>query len=418
MTRIEFLKNRMARLEKKRGVLIARGQASMDVNEVRTINDQVSELNTDLEEIRQEIAILEEEQRANPPATATVVNGDIVAGFSQKTPEQKRSGENKYGSMEYRMAFKAFVQNGTPIPPEYRSDEAANTDTLGATIPETVLNEFINEIRKRYGNLYSKVRKLNIKGGVKVPIAELQATFRWVTEATVSPRQDGGNIDQYVEFSHNMAEIRVAQTFLSALLAIDAFETQLAQTVAKAYVKKMETGIFLGTGVGQMTGILVDPRVINQAGHIISMTAADINNWKAWKTKFFAKIPAGYSVGDFAFAKSTVDTYLSTMADANNNPIFREAADLSIADGSTRGRFFGHELDVVEPDLISDYDTASSGDIVGVYWQPDEYVINENYGFMTRRYYDEDRNKWITKATTVVDGKALNPTGFYLIAKA
>ena len=48
----------------------------------------------------------------------------------------------------------------------------------------------------------------------------------------------------------------------------------------------------------------------------------------------------------------------------------------------------------------------------------EEYAINENFGFMMRRYYDEDRNKWINKALTVVDGKVLNPKGIYIITKA
>ncbi len=420
MTRIEFLKNRMARLEKKRGDLIARGQASMDVNEVRTINDQVSELNTDLEEIRQEIAILEEEQRANPPATATVVNGDIVAGFSQKTPEQKRSGENKYGSMEYRMAFKAFVQNGTPIPPEYRSDEAANTDTLGATIPETVLNEFINEIRKRYGNLYSKVRKLNIKGGVKVPIAELQATFRWVTEATVSPRQDGGNIDQYVEFSHNMAEIRVAQTFLSAIVSLDIFEREIVRIMMIAYLQAMDIGIVKGTGIGQMLGILNDPRVLAR-NQVVTFTEAEISDWTAWRKKLFAKMPLGYRAGEFIFPIGTVDAYLETMADSNNNPIFRQATGLEVNDGDAvnpNGRFFGREISLVEPDIIQNFDDAESGDVIGIYWQPDEYAINTNLAFGMVRYRDEERNEWVNKALTVVDGKVLNPCGIWILKKA
>ena len=37
---------------------------------------------------------------------------------------------------------------------------------------------------------------------------------------------------------------------------------------------------------------------------------------------------------------------------------------------------------------------------------------------MTRRYYDEERNQWVNKALTVVDGKILNPKGYYLITKA
>ena len=70
-----------------------------------------------------------------------------------------------------------------------------------------------------------------------------------------------------------------------------------------------------------------------------------------------------------------------------------------------------------EPDVIDDFDTASAGDVIGIFWQPNEYAINENFGFTMRRYFDEETNEWVDKALTVVDGKALNPTGFYKILK-
>ena len=420
MTRKEFLEKRKARLEKRRDDLIARGQASTDVNEVRSINDQVSELNVDLDEIREEISMIEDEQRANPPATAALVNGSIVAGFTQKPAGQQRSGESKYGSMEYRMAFKAHVQTGAPIPAEFRSDDAANTNSLGATIPETVLNEFINEIRKRYGNLYAKVRKLNIKGGVKVPIAELQATFKWVTEATVSPRQDGGKIDQFVQFSYNTAEVRVAQTLLSSIVSLDLFEREIVRIMMIAYLQAMDIGIVKGTGVGQMLGILNDPRVLER-NQVVTFTAAELSDWTKWRKKLFAKMPLGYRAGEFIFPVGTVDAYLETMADSNNNPIFRQATGLEVNDGDAvnpNGRFFGRDISLVEPDIIQNFDDAESGDVIGIYWQPEEYAINTNMAFGLRRWFDEDRNEWVNKMLTIVDGRVLNPCGIWILKKA
>jgi HK97 family phage major capsid protein len=325
--------------------------------------------------------------------------------------------------MEYREAFKAYAQRGVPIPAKFeqRDGMPANTDTLGATIPTTVLNEFINEIRKVYGNLYAKVRKLNIPGAVKVPIAQLQAQFKWITESTVSPRQDGGNINQFVEFGYNMAEIRVSQTLLSSIVTLDIFEREIVRIMLIAYMQAMDTGIVRGTGDGQMLGILNDPRITGLAGHTIAMSAADINNWTAWRKKFFSKLPLGYRAGEFIFPLSTVESYLETMADANNNPIFRQATGLEVNDGdrpNPNGRFFGREISLVEPDILPDFDAASSGDVIGIFWQPNEYAINTNMAFGMRRYLDEDRNEWVNKMLTVVDGKVLNPMGYYLITKA
>ena len=418
----KYLQKRQKALEAKRDKLVQRSQESNDVNELRSINEQLSEINEEIKDIADQLAEIEAEERQAAPADAEVKNADVVRNVvgSFAAPEQRN--DDIYSSMEYRQAFKAYAQSGAPIPEKFakRDGEPANTTSLGATIPTTILNEFINEIRVRYGQLYSKVRKMNIKGAVKVPIAQLQAEFKWVTETTVSPRQDGGGIDDYVEFSYNMAEIRVAQTLLSSIVTIDIFEREIVRIMTIAYFKAMDIGIVRGTGNGQMLGILNDPRVTTQAGHIIEMSAADMGNWTAWRKNFFAKLPLGYRAGEFIFPLSTVETYLETMADGNNNPIFRQATGLDVNDGDAMnptGRFFGREISLVEPTVLPDFDSASVGDIVGIFWQPEEYAINTNDAFGMRRWFDEDRNEWVNKMLTVVDGKTLNPRGFYLIKK-
>ena len=426
--RKKILEKRLNRLNSKRQSLTERAMSSQDVNEVRSINAELEDVNAEIAETQEELdaikaeeAKAEEETRSLPPADAKRVNGEISGAVVGSFGATERS-EDVFSTMEYRKAFMKYAQTGTPIPAQFtqRDGSPANTDTLGATIPTTVLNEFINLIRVRYGNLYSKVRKLNIKGAVKVPIAELQATFKWITEDTVAPREDGGQIKDFVEFSYNMAEIRVSQSLLSSIVTIDLFEREIVRIMLIAYMQAMDTGIVKGTGNGQMLGILNDPRVTGQAGHIIELSAADINNWTAWRKQFFAKLPLGYRAGEFIFPIATVDAYLETMADSNNNPIFRQATGLEVNDGDAvnpNGRFFGREVSLVEPDIITDFDSASSGDVIGIFWQPNEYAINTNMAFGMRRWFDEDRNEWVNKMLTVVDGKVLNPKGFYIFKK-
>ena len=434
MGRKAILEKRLARLEAKKAKLVQRSTDSQDVNEVRSINEELEEVNAEIAEATAEIEAIEEEERdkeptgtieerSQVPAGATLVNGNTVGHFTQSTEvTQKRENDDPFATMEYRKAFMRYAQTGEAIPTSLyqRDGSPANTNTLGATIPTTVLNEFIQEIRKVYGNLYYKVRKLNIPGAVKVPISELQATFKWITEDTVSPRQDGGQIKDFVEFSYNMAEIRVSQTLLSSIVTIDLFEREIVRIMLIAYLQAMDLGIVRGSGNGQMLGILNDPRVTQLPGHTIQMTAADFNNWTQWRKKFFAKLPLGYRAGEFIFPLSTVETYLETMADANNNPIFRQATGLEVNDGDTRtpnGRFFGREIALVEPDILPDFDAANDGDVVGIFWQPLEYAINTNMAFGMRRYFDEEKNEWVNKMLTVVDGKVLNPMGYYLITK-
>lgn len=420
--RKKILEKRLARLEQKLNNLKARAMASEDANEVRGLTDQLEDIKEEIAETREELDAItaEEEERNNPtpevevPADAKLVNGTVIETF--KAPEtEEREDEDITSSMEYRSAFMKYIQKGVEMPSELRAGTPISTDDTGAAIPITIMNEVINTVRKRYGNLYSKVRKMNVPGGVEIPIGALQASFKWINESTVSPRQNVGKLGK-ISFSYHTAEIRVAQTFLSNILTLPAFEAEVARVIAVAYLKAMDYGIVNGSGDGSMLGILNDSRVTNN----ITMTAAAMSDWTKWRKNFFAQLPLGYRAGEFIFSAATVDAYLETMADSNNNPIFRQATGLEVNDGDAvnpNGRFFGRNVSLVEPDILPDFDSANAGDVIGIFWQPEEYVINENFGFTMMRYFDQETNVWVDKAITVVDGKVLNPNGIYLIKK-
>lgn len=446
MNRKQRLNARLLRLKAKAKALDERAAASTDAVEVRSLTEQRADVQADIDDVTTEIAEIEEQEkrekemqeaeaRQTPPATAQVHNAGIVASFAQNAqPTQARNDECVLESAEYRRAFMNYVQRGTPIPMElgarvaeyrsthpvqYRAGDTIDTGDTGAAIPLTIMREIINTVRKRYGNLYDRVTKTSVQGGVEIPIGELQATFSWITESTVSPEKGIGELGT-ISFKYNAAEIRISQTFLSSILTMEVFESKISEVIAVAYREAMDKGIVKGSGVKQMLGILNDPRVTTLARHTIALTAAEINNWQAWRKKFFAKLPLGYRAGEFIFPMGTVDAYLETMSDANGNPIFKQATGLDVNDGDAadpNGRFFGRRISIVEPDIITDFDSASSNDVIGVFWQPNEYAINENFGFTMRRYFDDARNKWITKALTVVDGKVLNPNGFYIFVK-
>lgn len=441
MGRKKVLEKRLARLQAKKTKLTERAMASQDANEVRSINEQLADINDEIAETQEEIDAIEEgeggdptsnpaeggdgQQRSNPPANAQHVNNGIpLATFSQQTNVgQQRSNDDPYGTMEYRMAFKDYVQRGTPIPAnliQRAGGDAGPTvaTDIGMIIPTTIMNEFITKVSKVYGQLYSKVRKLNIQGGVKFPISDLKANFKWITETTVSDRQKAGDIKEYIEFSYNIGEIRVSQTLLSQVVSLSLFEEEIVRIMVEAYVEAMDKGIVNGTGTGQMLGILQDTRVTSQTGHVIEFTAAEFSDWEKWRKKLFSIIPLSKrGQGEFIFTAGTVESNLLTMKDANNRPVFREATDLTIGESATSGRFYGREVTMVEPDIVADFDTASSGNVVGIYWIPNDYAINTNLAFGMKRYFDEEKNEWVNKGLTIVDGKILDPSGVYIIKK-
>lgn len=433
MGRKKILEKRLARLQKKMQDLAARALASQDAAEVRAINAQMEDLKADIDETQEEIDALPAEdpgteggegegvQRQNIPANVQVRGGNPLASYGINPIDegvQTRENVDPYGTMEYRQAFKKYVQAGTPIPADLLSRAGGDAGTtvttdIGVIIPTTIMNEFIKDVSKVYGQVYAKVRKLNVKGGVDFPISKLSATFKWITETTPSGKQKAGDIKDKVSFSYYIGEIRVAETLLAQVVSLDVFESEITRIMVEAYVKAMDEAIISGTGSGQPLGITKDSRVTQS----ITFTADQIADWTYWRKNLFAKIPLSKrGTGEFLFPASTVESQLLTMQDANGRPLFREATEGTI--GNTAGTFFGREVTLVEPDLIKDFDTASNGEVIGVYWVPQDYAINTNLAFGMKRYFDEDTNEWINKGLTIVDGKILDTSGCYLLKKS
>ncbi|MBR5835585.1 MAG: phage major capsid protein [Bacteroidales bacterium] len=382
-----------------------RMKESQDIAEVRAIGESMVAMRDEIRDAEKQLASIETESEAR--------GMDVMASYG--LGQAVREEVNMYASKEYRMAFKDYVQRGVAIPQEFRAggdNGTTVTADIGAIVPETIMNEFIKDVSKVYGQVYAKVRKLNIKGGVKFPISKLKAQFKWITETTVSDKQKAGEIKEFVEFSYNIGEIRVAQTLLSQIVSLDLFEAEVVKIMVEAYVETIDKGIISGTGSGQLLGITKDPRVTN----VIEMTEAEMGDWTAWRKNLFAKIPLSKrGQGEFLFTSATVEAYLMTMKDGNDRPLFKEATELDM--GRDVGRFFGRTVTLVEPDVLADFGTAGAGEVIGIMWVPQDYAINTNMAFGMKRYFDEDTNEWINKALTILDGKMVDTSGCYLIKK-
>lgn len=440
MSRKKVLQKRQARLLERKAALVKRSNESTDIAEVRSINEQLMQISEDLQDIADELAALADEEngdsnsddnggekaddngddtdgRAKIPEGAQLRGGNIVGAYALNGAQARE--EEPYSSTEYRQAFKEYVQRGTPISADVLKRAGGDngstvSEDIGAIIPKTIMDEFIKEVSKVYGQVYSKVRKLNIKGGVKFPVSKLKAKFSWISETTVSNKQKAGDVKDYVEFSYNVGEIRVSETLLAQIVSLPVFESEITRIMVEAYVETMDKVIIAGTGVGQPLGVTKDSRVTN----VVEFTAAEFSNWTAWRKKLFANIPlAKRGQGEFLFTAATVEANLLTMVDDNNRPIFKEATEGNIGESDGVGRFYGRNVTLVEPDVLADFETAESGDVVGIYWIPNDYAINTNLEFGMKRYFDDNTNEYINKGITIVDGKILDPSGCYLIKK-
>ena len=319
--------------------------------------------------------------------------------------------EDKFSTLEYRKAFMAAVLRGTPIPVEYRSDTYTAVSDAAAVIPTTILTEIIKEM-KVYGQLYARVRKINIPGGVQVPILTLKPTASRITEAAPSSR---GKIqaNTYITFSYLGLECKIATSLLTSAVTLPMFEAQIVPLIAEAMVKAQEIEIVTGNGTTQMLGVTIDTRV--PAGNKITLAAADFTKWEGWKKNVFAKIPLAYRAGGiFIMGAGTFDGYIDGMVDANGQPLAR--VNYGLADGPAQ-RFGGKEVLLVEEDVIASYDSASAGDVVAIYMNPQDYCINSNMQMAMYRWLDHDLNQWVDKALLFNDGQLLDAAGVFLIKK-
>ena len=421
----EFLKKLIAKKEKEEAAIRAKIEKSESAQEVRELGETLKTILDELQEAKDKLAEMDDNTDAgnddqqsdttppqsepkrcafNPAMTRS------IGSFKMATGEQ-RTG-NALDSMEYRQAFMRYVQTGE-WNYQKRADETLITSDVGKIIPNTIMNEFIKDL-KVYGNLYNRVRKLNVKGGVEFPIEELVPTVTWITETTVSETQAVPEIKTSVSFGYHIVEARLSQSLLSQVVSLPYLETEMARLLAEAFVKEFDRIIISGTGSGQPLGILNDARV--KSTNKITLSSADMADWTKWRTKFFAKIPLAYrGEGVMIMTAATWETYIMTLKDANDRPLYIETYDP--ASGNTTCRFAGREVILVEPDILKDYDTAGSGEAWAIYLKPTDYAINTNMQIGFKRWFDDDKNKYFNKGLCIMDGKLLDVNSVYIFQK-
>jgi len=340
--------------------------------------------------------------------TAGTVSASVIGAVK---PEQKSADVDKFDTMEYRKAFMDFCRTGKPVGAEYRLNAFTDTTEAAAMIPTTIMNEIIKEM-KVHGQLYNRVRKSNIAGGVRVPILSLKPTASRITEAAPSDRKKL-TANTYVSFSYLGLECKIATSLLVSTVSVPMFEAQIVPLITEAMVKQMEIEVVKGNGTTEMLGVTVDSRVA--VGQSITLSSAEFAQYDAWKKKVFAKIPLAYRSGSvFLMGAGTFDGYIDGMVDANGQPIGRINYGIVNA---PEYRFGGREVIEVEEDVIASYDSAGVGDVVAIVLNPDDYCINSNMQMSMYRWLDHDTNQWVDKAILINDGKLLDAAGVLLIKK-
>ena len=392
--------------------------ADLTEEQLDTLNTEVTALN----EERTKLVALQDRRDALRRSVAEGAAGTVVQAFGTQQGNQRSEEIDHSDTPEYRRAFMDFVCRNTPIPsdlhtravisqlpPEVRASAVTTVEGAGAVIPMTTLQEIIRKMES-YGAIYAKVRKLNIQGGVRVPILSLKPTATWVGEGASEDQKIQANT--FVEFSYSGLECKIAQTLLANVVTYEMFQREFVKLATEAIIVAMEKAIFLGTGAGQALGILKDTRV--PAANTITLPAADFVTWAGWQKKVVAKMKKAYRNGIYVMAQGTFDGYINGMTDETGQPIGR--VTYGITESETY-RFGGKSVETVEDDIIMGYDEAAVGDVVAAFFNPSDYAINSNMQMNVVKWVDHDDNKVKNKAILICDGKLLNPNGVLIIKK-
>ena len=390
--------------------------------EKAAVDEEIEKLETEKKEAEEKVGAIEREIEGLEKELKDIED----AGQKAEERKEVKPMAAERSSMEYRTAFRDYVQSGKVdrdiLQFEQRNDAVSTSSDLGVLIPETVMQEIIKGVSKVYGQLYSRVRKTNLKGGVKYPIGSFAATFNRITETTKSDRQDPGGITGAVTFGYKIGEIRLARTLLQTVLEVPVFEQEFAKAVADAYVKAMDIEIMSGTEANnQCVGILTEAAAQSSripAANIIEFTAAEAADWTEWQKKLFAKIPLGMRAENpqFAMTAATYESVIKTLADTQKHPVYAET--FNPVDGTERATFKGKEVVFVENDSLKDFDSATNGQFFAMYWVPEKaYAINSNMQFTVVDYFDHETNQWVKKALVINDGKVLDGAYIYLLKK-
>ena len=391
----QFLENMISEKEARMTEIDGLINASQSADEVRSLGAEKTKLNGEIAEARKQVMAFEASNTMNPMD-------------SFKKEEKREEIKDKADSVEYREAFMNYVCRNTPIPAELRA--VTGTGDASAVIPTTLLHEIVKKM-DAYGNIWAKVRKLNVQGGVDIPVLSLTPVANWIGEDATSEDQKI-QANTKVSFSYYGIECKIAQTLLANVTTLEMFQSLFVELATEAIVKGIEVAIIKGTGSGQPTGITVDSRV--PSANVITLTSADFTTWEGWKKKVFAKMKKAYRNGIFLMAQGTFDGYIDGMVDKNGQPIARVNYGI---EGGEVYRFGGKTVETVEDDIIADYETAGSGDVVAVFVDLSKYGVNSNLTMTVDKWTDRDTNQVKNKAMMIVDGKLIDPNGVLIIKK-
>lgn len=388
----------------KRATLCTSIRSAVTAEELDKIELELRKLDLEIKDLEEKVAEEETAKRSvgnnpqggfNPIATYR----NVPQNPERRNPERRNSEEDIFGTMEYRQAFRNYVVNGTPIPEEFRSveqraDALTVVGDVGAVIPTTIMNKVIEDLTVE-GKIINRITQTTFQGGVQIPISDINPTATWLaSEEEVSDEQKA-EMKASVKFSYHVLEAKVAIGLLTSTVTLGVFESTVVKQLKKAMIKAIETAVISGTGLGQPKGLT---KYTLPEDQVIEFTDKEIGTVKGW-ARAEAAIPEAYEDSEiYLMNKQTWEMYLNGMTDTNGQKI-------GLGKINEKGQKILNGREVLTTDKLPGFDNASEGDIFGALVNLEDYILNSNLAMYYKKYFNEDKNKWIHKALMIADGQ-------------
>lgn len=352
---------------------------------------------------------LEVEIRNLNEETTKIKEAQLQAN-TQKERELNMNKDLLPENVSYRNAFRKYFMSNDKEVLSMRADAKTTTNDTSAIIPTTIVDNIIRELAQ-FGDILPLVTFTNYKGGVRIPIAGTKPTASWVAEGTTSDRQKQ-EVTGFIEFGYYKLQLQVSITLLADTVTLDNWEALVAQNIAEAFAVALETAVIEGSGSGQPLGIIKDTRVLATNTHDFAIADA---TYQGFSANLIGKMPLAYRKGNNVIVvnSATWDKYMAGMMDEYGQPVGRVNYGIN---GEEQLRFFGKP--VILFDGLPSLDDATEGDIVFLFMDFANYMINTNLGMSARTYIDEDTDEIVRKTTMIADGKLADVNGVVVLKKA
>ncbi len=402
------MKNKLMKMLKakneRKAELVRQSEKSESIEELRSINTELDNVNEELRSVQAMIDELEEDEGGEGESQRTQIVNAATPGMvtAPMAATQQRTADAD--EMEYRKAFQQFVTRGTPIPEELRVDANTLTTDVGSAIPTTVINRIVEKL-ETVGVILPLITRTQFASGVVIPTSSVKPVATWVSESASSDRQK--KTTGTITFGRFKLRCEISMSAEVGALAVSAFESAFVRQVTEAMVKAIETAIVsTADGTTSPKGILAETPVTGQALQYVSLSYNTL-------VEAEAALPAAYEPGAlWCMTKKTFMGFIG-MTDTDGHPIARVNYGLG---GKPERMLLGRN--VVLCDYIDSFATdLTDGKVFAFIFNFEDYALNTVYDMGIQRKQDWDTEDYLTKAVMSVDGKVVDKNSLVTLAK-